>query len=274
MDATPTYQCVVTHQAQLGITDDGRNVGLLVKSVCQIHQQVAIAVALEGIAMQAGAQRCGEFGLDVVVGQVDSVVARACLFRSPVVARAVTAAWMTGAAVCQLRLVTRCGVIARVIVLVVRQAATACLQHHGALGRHHQHIEHVAVARATEMGVGEAHDRAIALVITRTGIPADIVRVGAELHHAERHRCTGIRMTVSTGTDEHINIARYPFAGRRKSIGLSSGNRRPSQSAGERGQRATEHGKGADALKKLATSHGHAAFSDVGCGSLWIKTLV
>ena len=87
MHAALADQRVVADQFQRCIADLARHRGIVVVTVRKIDQQVAAAVALEGIAMQPRAQRRGQLGENVVVLQVYLVVARLRLLL--VVARAV-----------------------------------------------------------------------------------------------------------------------------------------------------------------------------------------
>ncbi len=71
--------------------------------------------------------------------------------------------------------------------------------------------EDIAVVRyagSAEMRVTEPVDRRIRVVIARATIPACEPRVGTELDHPERNDRTRERMTMTTGADEWIDVAR------------------------------------------------------------------
>ncbi len=202
-------QSVVADHPQFGIGDlcRERRVGMV--AVGEVQQQMPRAGSLEGIAMQAGAQRGGQLGKNVVIGQAHSVIARPRLLRGPVVTRPITVSRSRLAVRRKLGRGTRHAIVLRMVVLL-RQAAATRLQQHRPLRRHQQHIKHVANARATEMGVRKTHDRAVALVIARTGIPSAVMRIGAELHHAKRQRRPRIRVAMPAGAGEYVDVAGPP----------------------------------------------------------------
>ena len=85
-----------------------------------------------------------------------------------------------------------------------------------------RHQEDVAVVRnagAAQVGVREADDAVVAVVVAGGGIPAGQPRVRAWLDHSERQARTGKRVAVTTSTDERIDV-------RRQAIGLCRGLRR------------------------------------------------
>ena len=58
--------------------------------------------------------------------------------------------------------------------------------------RHQTHVNEVGTARATEMGMSEAVNHMLVVVIARARVPSDhLFRIGTQLHHALRHRGTG-----------------------------------------------------------------------------------
>src|SRR4051812_13473481 len=88
------------------------------------------------------------------------------------------------------------------------------------------------------------------MVVARAGVPARNIRIGAELHHAERNRCARKGMTVAAGPDERINVTAkigHRLRIRGDCLRISSpapgirGSRLPGQGAAETGQQgATE----------------------------------
>ena len=112
--------------------------------------------------------------------------------------------------------------------------------------RHDQHVEHVADAGARQMGVAEPHDRAVAMMIARAGIPALDIGIGAELNHAEGQDRARIGMTIAAGADEQIGTRdRHRHGGRDA----------PDRETGERGPG-----------EKRAAGQNHANVSRKTCG--------
>ena len=57
--------------------------------------------------------------------------------------------------------------------------------------RHEAHVNKVGAAGTAEVGVGEAVDDVLVIVIARARVPRDHqFRLGTELHHSLRHRGT------------------------------------------------------------------------------------
>ena len=62
---------------------------------------------------------------------------------------------------------------------------------HGGAKRHQAHIDKVGAARTAEVGMGEAIDNILVVVIARAWVPSDhLLRLRTQLHHALRHRGT------------------------------------------------------------------------------------
>lgn len=57
------------------------------------------------------------------------------------------------------------------------------------------------------MGVREAVDRRVVVVVARAGVPVARPRVGTELYHAERRGGAGIGVAVETRADERIDVS-------------------------------------------------------------------
>src|SRR5260370_34728733 len=89
----------------------------------------------------------------------------------------------------------------------------ACTRYYlcGSCARHQQEVEHVRVSSSTEMCVAETHDGLVGVVVTRTPVPATVVRIRTELHHAERHGGSRIGVSVPAGADRDLNELRYIF---------------------------------------------------------------
>src|SRR6187402_1228517 len=56
------------------------------------------------------------------------------------------------------------------------------------------------------MGVREAHDRTIALMVAGRTVPLGVVRVRAQLDHTERPRRTRESVTVAVRSDEDVDV--------------------------------------------------------------------
>jgi hypothetical protein len=78
------------------------------------------------------------------------------------------------------------------------------LKHRRLARRHHQDVEHVADPGARQMGVAEAHDRAVVAMIARAGVPAAIIGVRPQLHHAIGQRRSREGVAVPAGTYEQV----------------------------------------------------------------------
>ncbi len=181
-------QGIIADQAQGRFGDAGLDLllvrrGVILCAVVEVDQDVAAEVRLgriEAIAVQTHAGRRCQLGLDALILQQHTVVAG----RGPL------AGVIEAGAIAALRLVERSG-----------------RQHDGTNAWDHQHIHHVAHARSAEVGVGEAKQGRIVEMIAGAGVPACIVGVGAELHHAERRQRAGKGVTVAARADEGVDVA-------------------------------------------------------------------
>src|ERR1043166_9853806 len=75
----------------------------------------------------------------------------------------------------------------------------------------HRHKEHVAIignSSPTKMCVCETVDEIVGVVITRTTIPASQTRIRTELNHSEWQAGTRESGTMTTGTDDRIDVVR------------------------------------------------------------------
>ena len=107
---------------------------------------------------------------------------------------------------------------------------TIAVQHKIFRKRHKPEISIVGATRAAEVGGAEAEDGVVGGVVARAAVPVVHAGVGAELHHAERHRGTREGMAVATCADEGINVI-----GRVSdivSLGLSGASRKGEQHQG------------------------------------------
>ena len=165
---------------------------------------MAARVLAEAVAMQTSALGGGELDADIAIAQRDAVVAGLgglVLMRER-------------RAPAQLRIAGRSG-----------------LPPHLADAGHHQHVQQVTDAGAAEVRVGEAHDRAVLVVVARAGVPVRVVGVGAQLHHAEGPRGGRRGVAVIAGADEHVDVAGEALVrGNARGQGLARG-------AGAAGQR-------------------------------------
>src|SRR5262245_57530570 len=72
-------------------------------------------------------------------------------------------------------------------------------------GGHQQYIEKIGCAGTAQMGMAETHDGCVADVITRAVVPVADSVVRAQLHHSKRHCRAGIGVSMTAGTDKHID---------------------------------------------------------------------
>src|SRR5216684_278544 len=72
----------------------------------------------------------------------------------------------------------------------------AGFQFDAARARHNQHIQHVPDTGSAQVGVAEAHDRIVGVVVPGTPVPTLVEGVRTELHHSEGNRGTGVTMAV------------------------------------------------------------------------------
>ena len=80
----------------------------------------------------------------------------------------------------------------------------------GVIAANRRYQEDVAIignACAAEMGVAEAVDDVVGIMIAGAAIPTRKTRIGTELDHTEGHGRTRKRMPVPAGADERINVA-------------------------------------------------------------------
>src|SRR5258705_9577597 len=74
--------------------------------------------------------------------------------------------------------------------------------------RHNEKVEHIADAGTAQVGVAEAHDRAIRVVVSRAPVPFLIKGVRTQLHHTERNCCSRITVTMSASADHNVHETR------------------------------------------------------------------
>ena len=67
--------------------------------------------------------------------------------------------------------------------------------------RHQENIAQATAACSAQMGVAEADNGGIGVMIARTAVPPFDRRIGAELDHAEGHGGAGIGVAVLGGAD-------------------------------------------------------------------------
>ena len=138
--------------------------------------------------MQAGALGGGELGVDAGVLEQNGVVAGLGCF---VLMR-------KGGTVAGLRMFTGAG-----------------LQLDLAGARHDEDVQQIAAAGPAEVGVGEAHDGAVAAVVAGAPVPAVVIGVRAELHGAEGNGGAGKAVAVSAGADDDVDVAGHVIRRRR-----------------------------------------------------------
>ena len=73
------------------------------------------------------------------------------------------------------------------------------------LERSKEKIAQVHAAGTAQVCMGKAYQRRVFVPVARGGLPARIVRVRAQLDHAERRRGPGIGMAVASRADERID---------------------------------------------------------------------
>ncbi len=114
--------------------------------------------------------------------------------------------------------------------------------------RQEQDVAVVTDAGAGQVRVREAEDAVVVEVIAGTSVPAFEARVGAELHHAERHARTGERVAVAAGADERIDVAQRVGVRTQRHGGQRTqepGHRNPdSHAAQDRGRSAAASNRG------------------------------
>ena len=144
--------------------------------VRQVHDDAPRPVAAERISVYARAGRGRQFDRQPFVGQLDAVVAA----RSP---------------------------FAVVRETVGLRPVQAVARHLRAEGGVEENVGQIGASRAAEVGVREAVDRRVVVVVARAGVPVARPRVGTELHHAERRGGAGIGVAVETRADERIDVS-------------------------------------------------------------------
>ena len=77
--------------------------------------------------------------------------------------------------------------------------------------RREEEIAQVHAAGAAEVRMGEADQRRVLVAVARGGLPARIVRIRAQLDHAEGCRGPGIGMAVTARTDKGIDTLQGGF---------------------------------------------------------------
>ena len=136
----------------------------------EVKQDTGFVRRRKRVAMHSGARRRRQFNEDVVVVQSHRVEARRRFF--------------------------------------ILMTEVGRVSFFGAHCRHQQDIAVVGNARAAEVRVAEAVENRIAVVITRTAVPAGQASVRAELDHPERNNRAGKRVTVPGCADEWIDVTR------------------------------------------------------------------
>ena len=141
-------------------------------AVFKVENNVALAFAVELVAVHTDARRNGEFHIDVVVGEFHGVVARFGDF----------------------------GIVRemRRILLVVGRELSA--------HRHKQHIAVVGTASSAEVGMRETVNFGIGVMVSTATVPAVETGIGAKLNHTERHNCTREGVTVFGGSHHRVYI--------------------------------------------------------------------
>src|ERR1700735_811805 len=81
--------------------------------------------------------------------------------------------------------------------------------------RHNEDVQQIATAGPAEVGMGEAHNGAVAAMVAGAPVPAVVVGVRTELHCAEGHGGSGKTMAVPAGTDDDVHVAGHIVAVRR-----------------------------------------------------------
>src|ERR1700736_4913623 len=76
----------------------------------------------------------------------------------------------------------------------------------GTSSGHEQKIQHVGGARAAQMSMAEAHDRAVGVVIAGAPIPPVVKGIWTKLHHAEGNSGARIRVPMASGADRDLHV--------------------------------------------------------------------
>ena len=145
----------------------------------------------EDVAVHTTALCGGQLAADVVVVEGDGIVARCGHLGLVTETLAVASVGVVGGAGVELCLTTV---------------------------RHDEDVAQVAVSRSAEMGVAEAHDTAVAVLVAGAVVihswlihPIDVVGdgvgVGTQLHKAVREAGSGEGVPHAVGADKHVNPA-------------------------------------------------------------------
>ena len=165
---------------------------VVVDAVVEVEDDFLRCTLGKYIAVHTTALCGGEFAADVVVVEGDGIVARRGHLGFVAETLAVAPVGIVGGAGVELRL--------------------------AAIG-HDENVAQVAVACAAEMGVAEAHDAAVAVLIAGTVVidtrlinPVDVVGngvgVGTQLHKAVGETGTGKGVPHTVGADKNIDMLR------------------------------------------------------------------
>jgi hypothetical protein len=159
--------------------DPGRERLAVLDAVLEVDDTPACFRLREGVAVDARARRGGELRLDLIAIEHDLVVAgaRGLVF-----------------------------LLERRSVLVVGLVGSSGSDADFSRERHHEHVAIVADAGAAEMGVAEAPDLGVGIVVAAAGVPTGGAGVGTQLHHAEGRGGTGKGVAVEAGADERVDV--------------------------------------------------------------------
>ena len=186
--------------------------GIIVQRRAQIDDDVR-RLSPKCVAVHADAGAGGKFGAHAVIVQHDRVIAGAGGLAGVIEGRAIPGMPDRRVAGIHLHVIARDG--------------------------HYQHVTEIGMARPGEVRVAEPLDGRVFVAIAG-GVSvalADLatgIRVGAELHHAERRRGTGEGMTLSARADERSRRGQGIATGR-----LSEGCRCDEHTA--RGEEESAH---------------------------------
>ena len=73
------------------------------------------------------------------------------------------------------------------------------------IGRRKQDVAVIADAGALQVGVAEAEDDQVGVVVSAATVPTFKTCIGTELDHAKGSSGAGVGVAVATGTDERIH---------------------------------------------------------------------
>ena len=154
----------------------------VLKTVLEVDDDAGLLRLRKRVAVHARSWRGGEFRLHLETVEQDTVVSRTR----------------------DLVLLVVGGAIA-VIGFIRGSGPDADLAGEG----HHQHVAIVADPGAAEVGVTEAPDLRVGIIIAAAGIPARGAGVRAELHHPEGGRGSRKGVAVEAGADERIDVLQH-----------------------------------------------------------------